>query len=119
MGCSSSAARRRLRSNAASHPNHHLIVHVYDAASGKAVTNATVTISYATGSGRDAQPADRRDAGDREGAAINALREQSQPSRRYLHCYRHGERQHGHIHRDGEAAQDENVSPCHPERSEA
>ncbi|MGA8841676.1 MAG: hypothetical protein WCC70_08150 [Candidatus Aquilonibacter sp.] len=34
-----------------SHPNHHLIVHVYDAASGKAVTNATVTIAYSTASG--------------------------------------------------------------------
>ncbi|HTZ53685.1 MAG TPA: hypothetical protein VMB20_01375 [Candidatus Acidoferrum sp.] len=37
--------------DAPSHPNHHLIVHVYDAASGKALTNATVTISYAQGSG--------------------------------------------------------------------
>jgi len=36
---------------AASHPNHHLIVHVYDAASGKALTNATVTIRYGTVSG--------------------------------------------------------------------
>ncbi|MGB6985661.1 MAG: hypothetical protein WBD74_06770 [Candidatus Aquilonibacter sp.] len=35
--------------DAASHPNHHLIVHVYDAASGKAITDATVTISYSQG----------------------------------------------------------------------
>ncbi len=37
--------------NAASHPNHHLIVHVYNAASGKAVTDAKVTIRYTTVSG--------------------------------------------------------------------
>ncbi|HTX56508.1 MAG TPA: hypothetical protein VMD47_05325 [Candidatus Acidoferrales bacterium] len=34
-----------------SHPNHHLIVHVFDKASGKALTNADVSISYATKSG--------------------------------------------------------------------
>lgn len=37
--------------DAASHPNHHLIVHVFDTASGKAVTDATVTISFAQGTG--------------------------------------------------------------------
>ena len=37
--------------DAPSHPNHHLIVHVYDVASGKADTNATVTIRYARASG--------------------------------------------------------------------
>ncbi|HTV92365.1 MAG TPA: hypothetical protein VMG98_06580 [Verrucomicrobiae bacterium] len=37
--------------DAPSHPNHHLIVHVYDAATGKADTNATVTITYASASG--------------------------------------------------------------------
>ncbi len=40
-----------LAPNASSHPNHHLIVHVYDKASDKAITGATVTISYAQGSG--------------------------------------------------------------------
>ena len=40
-----------VRMDAPSHPNHHLIVHVFDKASGKAVTNATVAISYAQGSG--------------------------------------------------------------------
>lgn len=39
-----------VRLDAPSHPNHHLIVHVFDKASGKAVTGATVTISYAQGS---------------------------------------------------------------------
>ena len=33
--------------NAAAHPNHHLIVHVFDAKSGNALTNATVAIRYA------------------------------------------------------------------------
>lgn len=37
--------------DAPSHPNHHLIVHVFDNTSGKAITGATVTISYAQGSG--------------------------------------------------------------------
>jgi len=37
--------------DAPSHPNHHLIVHVFDAATGKADTNATVTIRYASASG--------------------------------------------------------------------
>jgi len=32
--------------DAPSHPNHHLVVHVYDKASGKAATNATVAIGY-------------------------------------------------------------------------
>ena len=32
--------------DAPSHPNHHLVVHVYEAASGKAATNATVAIGY-------------------------------------------------------------------------
>jgi|SRR5579864_3156905 len=32
--------------DAASHPNHHLVVHVFDKQSGKAVTDATVTMSF-------------------------------------------------------------------------
>jgi hypothetical protein len=32
--------------DAASHPNHHLIVHVFDKRTGKAVTDATVTLSF-------------------------------------------------------------------------
>jgi len=35
-----------VEAGAASHPNHHLVVHVYDRASGKAATNADVTIAY-------------------------------------------------------------------------
>lgn len=35
-----------VEADAASHPNHHLVVHVYDKASGKAATNADVTIAY-------------------------------------------------------------------------
>jgi hypothetical protein len=40
-----------LAPDAPSHPNHHLIVHVFDKATGKAVTTATVTITYASASG--------------------------------------------------------------------
>lgn len=32
--------------NAPSHPNHHLVVHIFDAASGKVLTDATVAISF-------------------------------------------------------------------------
>jgi hypothetical protein len=32
--------------NADSHPNHHLVVHVFDTRSGKVVTDAAVTMSY-------------------------------------------------------------------------
>jgi len=35
-----------VEADAASHPNHHLVVHVYDRASGKAAANAEVTITY-------------------------------------------------------------------------
>jgi hypothetical protein len=45
--------------DAPSHPNHHLIVHVSDAASGKVVTDAAVTISFTPvdASGKAAGPA--------------------------------------------------------------
>jgi len=36
--------------DAQSHPNHHLIVHVFDNATGKALTDAKVSIRYAEGS---------------------------------------------------------------------
>jgi len=32
--------------DAASHPNHHLVVHVFDAKTGKAITNATVSMNF-------------------------------------------------------------------------
>jgi hypothetical protein len=32
--------------DAASHPNHHLVVHVFDKTTGKAVTDATVTVNF-------------------------------------------------------------------------
>lgn len=35
-----------VEADAASHPDHHLVVHVYDKASGKAATNADVAIAY-------------------------------------------------------------------------
>jgi hypothetical protein len=34
--------------DAASHPNHHLVVHVFDRKTGQAVTNATVTMHFAS-----------------------------------------------------------------------
>ncbi|HTU70136.1 MAG TPA: cadherin repeat domain-containing protein [Candidatus Baltobacteraceae bacterium] len=40
-----------VRLDAPTHPNHHLIVHVYDNATGKAQTTATVAIRYAPASG--------------------------------------------------------------------
>jgi hypothetical protein len=45
--------------DAPSHPNHHLIVHVSDAASGKVVTDAAVTMSFTPmdSSGKDSGPA--------------------------------------------------------------
>lgn len=45
--------------DAPSHPNHHLVVHVHDAASGKVITNAAVTISFTPkdASGKDSGPA--------------------------------------------------------------
>ena len=35
-----------VQADAASHPNHHLVVHVFDRASGKVVTDARVFIAY-------------------------------------------------------------------------
>ncbi len=45
--------------DAPSHPNHHLVVHVFDAASGKVVADAAVTISFTPedASGKDIGPA--------------------------------------------------------------
>ncbi|MGO9787886.1 MAG: hypothetical protein ACLPL5_13905 [Stellaceae bacterium] len=45
--------------DAPSHPNHHLVVHVHDAASGKVITDAAVTISFTPedASGKDSGPA--------------------------------------------------------------
>jgi len=37
---------RPIAIDAASHPNHHLVVHVFDAKTGKAITNATVRMSF-------------------------------------------------------------------------
>jgi hypothetical protein len=39
--------------DAASHPNHHLIVHVFDKGTGRAVTDATVTMNFVALAGKD------------------------------------------------------------------
>ena len=38
--------------DAASHPNHHLIVHVFDKKTGQALTDATVTMKFASMNGK-------------------------------------------------------------------
>jgi hypothetical protein len=45
--------------DAASHPNHHLVVHVFDRKTRQAVTDATVTMSFAS-LDRKRSPADRQ-----------------------------------------------------------
>ena len=35
-----------IATDAASHPNHHLVAHVFDTKTGKAITNATVSINF-------------------------------------------------------------------------
>ena len=37
---------RPVAPDAATHPNHHLVVHVFDAKTGKAITNATVGMNF-------------------------------------------------------------------------
>ncbi|HUA07925.1 MAG TPA: hypothetical protein VMA98_01540 [Candidatus Acidoferrales bacterium] len=39
-----------------SHPNHHLIVHVFDKTTGKAITNANVAIRYSSGGAAHSLP---------------------------------------------------------------
>ena len=67
--------------DADSHPNHHLIVHVFDKQTGKAVTDATVTMSFVRArcqrqpGGRAERCCRRRHAGGRQRAGFHALRQ--------------------------------------------